>query len=155
MIINADDIYQYRDQNGALVFTNRPNKKAQKVILPPISVYSVPMSKSDYQAKGYTNKKDVVTNENHKYITKIINNEDLYYGSMNREYERKQILAEELNKEGQAMVEAKEILRLTQEEKLSKNKQNPEQYQTKLQTIKDAIIEHEKNITYLSKQLGI
>ena len=42
----ADDIYIYTDKNGNSVYTNKPVKNAQKVKLPPISVYSSPDRKS-------------------------------------------------------------------------------------------------------------
>ena len=48
----ADDtIYQYKDKNGATVFTNKPVKNGKKVVLPAITVYAAPMTQSDFKAK--------------------------------------------------------------------------------------------------------
>lgn len=142
----ADDIYLYTDKNGNSVYTNKPVKNAKKVKLPPISVYSSPMTKSDFAASGYTQ-------PNGAKITKIYTKAVTpTYGN---EIGRQQILAEELSREKQALNDSQQALTTAKQTKLASEMNQPEQYQARIQSLQDAVTEHQKNISTLSKQLGV
>lgn len=145
-LVNADDIYQYVDKNGTTVFSNKPVKGAKKVNLPPITVYASPMTKNDYNAAGYTTP---VTAKKAKNTSSI--------GIQNlgtNEVGRNQILSEELEHEKQALSDAQKALEAGKQTKLDSEKNNPDQYQARMQALQDAVTEHEKNIDILTKQLG-
>lgn len=145
-LVNADDIYQYVDKNGTTVFSNKPVKGAKKVNLPPITVYASPMTKNDYNAAGYTTPATVKKAKNNSTI-----------GTQNlgtNEVGRNQILSEELEHEKQALNDAQKALEAGKQTKLDSEKNNPDQYQARMQALQDAVTEHEKNIDILTKQLG-
>lgn len=142
----ADDIYLYTDKNGNSVYTNKPVKNAKKVKLPPISVYSSPMTKSDFKATSYTQ-------PNEAKVTKIYTKTVApTYGN---ETGRQQILAEELSREKQALSDSQQALATAKQTKLASEINKPEQYQARIQSLQDAVTEHQKNISTLSKQLGV
>jgi len=143
----ADDIYLYKDKNGNSVYTNKPVKNAKKLNLPPLSVYSSPMSKRDYAAKGYTQA------PNETKSTKIYTKDTApTYGN---ETGRQQILNEELNREKQALSDSQQALTTAKQTKLASEINQPEQYLARIQSLQDAVTEHQKNISTLSKQLGV
>ncbi len=142
----ADDIYIYKDKNGNSVYTNKPVKNAQKVKLPPISVYSSPMTKNDYAATSYTQPSRTKT-------TKIYTKTTVpAYGN---EIGRQQILAEELSREKQALSDSQQALATAKQTKLASEINQPVQYQARIQSLQDAVTEHQKNISTLSTQLGV
>lgn len=148
--VTADDIYQYTDKKGNLVYTNKATKNAKKVNLPPISIYSSPMTKNDYGATGYTNKPSQTNSKNPTIYTKTT-----AQNSGTNETGRQQILAEELSKEKQALSDTQQALATAKQTKLASEKNNPELYQTRIQSLQDAVTEHTKNISILSNQLGV
>ena len=143
----ADDIYLYKDKNGNSVYTNKPVKNAKKLNLPPLSVYSSPMSKRDYEAKSYTEQ------PNETKSTKIYTKDTApTYGN---ETGRQQILNEELALEKQALSDSPQALTTANQTTLAREINQPEQYQVRIQSLQDAVTEHQKNISTLSKQLGV
>lgn len=142
----ADDIYLYTDKNGNSVYTNKPVKNAKKVKLPPISVYSSPMTKNDYAATSYTQSGNAKSTKIYTKTTAPA------YGN---ETGRQQILAEELNREKQALTDSQQALTTANQTKLASEINQPVQYQARIQSLQDAVTEHQKNISTLSKQLGV
>ena len=143
--IYAEDIYQYTTNNGTTVFTNKPVKNAQKVTLPPLSIYASPMSKQDYHALGYTNG----AAQQQKDKSKSNKN----YGI--NETGRLQILNEELQHEKQGLTDAKAALALAKQGGLlPSEKNNPTLYKSRIQALDDAVTEHQKNIQTLTQQLA-
>ncbi|RTL12139.1 MAG: DUF4124 domain-containing protein [Neisseriaceae bacterium] len=150
----SDTIYQYKDKNGATVFTNKPVKNGKKVVLPAITVYAAPMTQSDFKAKGYTNS---TTAKNAIQDSAIKKN---YTQSINQnlgtnEVGRQQILNEELALEQKALTDSQQALQSGMATKLPSEQNNPEQYQARIKALRDAVTEHQKNIDILSNQLGI
>ena len=141
-VTHADDIYQYQDKNGTTVFSNKPVKNAQKVTLPPLTIYAAPMTQNDFNAQSYTNEQSL------SRYPKIAPS---HLGS--REQGRRQILAEELAHEKNGLDDAQQALATSQQTKLASEKNNPQQYQARLQALQDTITEHQKNIAILSQQL--
>lgn len=145
--IFADNVYQYTDSKGQLVFTNKPVKNAKKVKLPPISVYAAPMTKSDYKGKSYNSKPS--DNVAKIYVKKSADN----LGT--NEVGRNEILNDELAKEKLALNDSQQALAQAKKTKLPSEQNNPELYQERIQGLQDAVTEHQKNIDILSKQLGL
>jgi len=144
-VVNADDIYQYTDKNGTTVYSNKPSKGAKKVNLPPITVYASPMTKADYNAKSYTD-------PTAKKVKVVKNGSQQNLGT--NETGRRQVLTEELNHEKLALEDAQKALDTAKQTKLDSEKNNPTQYQARIQALQDAVTEHQKNIDILSNQLG-
>lgn len=143
----ADDVYKYVDKNGTTVYTNKPAQGSTKVALPPISVYTAPMTKNDYTAKAYT-APALPAKKGNPTISKRQN-----IGT--NEKGRKQLLTHELEQEKIALQDAKQALLTGRSIKLDSEKNNSAQYQLRMQALQDAVIEHQKNIDILSRQLGI
>ncbi len=149
----ADEIYQYTDVKGNLVYTNKAIKNAKKVTLPPISVYSSPMTKSDYMANNYTNK--VNNSAKNNKIPTIYPRANTQKNIGTNEIGRRQLLTEELGKEKLALSDTQQALTTAKQTKLASEKNNPQLYQDRIQSLQDAVTEHTKNISILSNQLGI
>jgi hypothetical protein len=145
----ADEIYQYQKADGTIVFTNKPVKNAKKVKLPPLSVYSSPMTKSDYQAAGYT------APMQHGQSNKLQSYANPLSTAGFNEVGRKQILSEELARERQALSDSQAALLEAKQNPLASEKNHPTEHANRLQALHDAITEHQKNIAILSQQLGI
>ena len=147
----ADDIYQYQDKNGTVVFTNKPVKNAKKINLPPITVYASPMTKKDFQAKSYTEPNG--SNLSPAGIKQIyVKDKSANLGT--NETGRRQILSEELAHERQGLEDAKSALKTAEQSMLPSEKNNPKQYHSRIQALQDAVTEHQKNIEILTAQLG-
>ncbi|MEN9945904.1 MAG: hypothetical protein RLZZ293_290 [Pseudomonadota bacterium] len=146
-------IYQYKDKNGTIVFTNKPTKNSQKVVLPPITVYAAPMTKSDLLGKKNISPK-VSSNKNQPATVKIYPKTDTTQYLGTNEQKRQQILTEELASEQKALQDAQQALQ-NGKNKLPSEQNNQQQYQMRMQALQDSITEHQKNIDILSKQLGV
>ena len=133
----ADEIYQYQNSQGTTVYTNKPVKNAQKIKLPPLTVYAAPMTRADYHATSYTPDPQ----RNLKIAVKPTKLNLATSG-------RRQLLNEELQHEQQGLKDAQ----LAAETALVSEKNN--QYQVRLQAVHDAITEHKKNIAILNTQLN-
>lgn len=144
----SDNVYQYTDKNGMTVYTNKPVKNSKKLDLPALSVYAAPVTLNDYSAKGYTAKAKNNTNTPKVYVKNTQT-----FGT--NEVGRTQILHEELSKEKQALSDSQQALQQAQKTKLASEQNNPDLYQQRLQALRDAVTEHQKNIDILSKQLGV
>lgn len=147
-----NNIYQYKNKDGNWVFTNKPVKNGQKLSLPPLAVYSSPITKKDYTNQYFIQKAPISTktalyNKSNDY------NKVSYSGKT--ETGRKQILNEELLHEKQALSDSEQVLASARQTRLPSEKNKPEQYQARLQMLQDTVEEHQKNIIILSNQLGI
>jgi hypothetical protein len=151
----ADDtIYQYKDKNGATVFTNKPVKNGKKVTLPAITVYAAPMTQNDFKAKGYT-KSTATKNASQDSNIKKIYTQSMSQNLGTNEVGRQQILNEELALEQKALTDSQQALQSGMATKLPSEQNNPDQYQTRIKALRDAVTEHQKNIDILSNQLGV
>ena len=148
----AEDIYQYQAANGAMVFTNKPVKNAQKVKLPPISVYASPMTKGDYASNSLTGKSVPPPINLVKSAKIYVKDTSPNIGT--NEAGRHQILSDELNSEKQALNDSQSALNNAKGNKLPSEQNNPDKYQARVQSLRDAVTEHQKNIALLSTQLG-
>jgi hypothetical protein len=90
-VFAADSVYEYVDKNGNVTYSNKPSKNAKKVTLPPISVYSAPMSLNSYSNKPSA--------KNNSGIKTIYPKSSVPQYSGTNETGRKQILTEELASE--------------------------------------------------------
>lgn len=147
--IFADEIYQYTDKNGNLVFTNKHVINSKKLKLPPLTIYASPMTRNDYLAKGYTNN----NKNNNKTLAQLYIAKDTAYNPTLNDSSRNQILSEELWRERQALDDTVQALALAKKTPLASEKNNPQEYNNRLQALQDAITEHQKNINYLTQQL--
>lgn len=152
MSADADEIYQYQDKNGAMVFTNKPVKNAKKVNLPPLSVYAAPMSENDYKANGLIAKGNSNNKPSSAQAKIYVKNSSPSFGT--NEAGRQQVLSDELEYEQQALKDARQALIAGQPTKLPSEQKDPQAYQARIQGLRDAVTEHEKNIDILSRQLG-
>ena len=156
MVCYADDtIYQYKDKNGATVFTNKPVKNGKKVTLPAITVYAAPMTQNDFKAKGYTNGTATKNNAIQDNSIKKIYTQSMSQNLGTNEVGRQQILNEELALEQKALTDSQQALQSGMATKLPSEQNNPDQYQTRIKALRDAVTEHQKNIDILSNQLGV
>jgi len=126
----ADDIYQYTDSNNNIIISNKKTPNANKMELPPLTVYASPTTKKDIQG-GNT----------------ISNNSG-------RSNKRQQVLNEELNREKLALSNTQILLEQAKKLQLSKNSKEQQLAKEQINTLSDAINEHNKNIGILTKQLG-
>ena len=140
--VYASDIYQYIDKNGRMVYTNKAIKGAKKVNLPPLNVYAAPMSKSDVQSNSYTNYNN----------TTSFSKKPRSFSS--GEQARYKILQDELSRENQALIDAKQALTEGKLMHLGNESKNKEACITRTQALQDAVTEHQKNIEVLAKQLS-
>lgn len=147
----ADEIYQYQDKNGAMVFTNKPVKNAKKVNLPPLSVYAAPMTEKDYNSSSLTGKATNPQRSSSGLAKIYVKDSSPSFGT--NEAGRQQVLSDELDYEKQALKDAKQAL-INGQGKLTSEQKDPQAYQARIQGLKDAVTEHEKNIDILSRQLG-
>ncbi len=137
----ASDIYQYTDNNGRTVYTNKPIKGAKKVDLPPLSIYAAPMTKADLGAKNYT---EYGNTTGKLKISKLSSNEQ----------GRHNILQDELTRETQALKDANQALDEGKRMHLGTESKNLEAYNSRTQALQDAVTEHQKNINILTRQLS-
>lgn len=147
----ADEIYQYQDKNGAMVFTNKPVKNAKKVNLPPLSVYAAPMTENDYNSSSLTGKTSNSQRSSSGLAKIYVKDSSPSFGT--NEAGRQQVLSDELDYEKQALKDAKQAL-INGQGKLTSEQKDPQAYQARIQGLKDAVTEHEKNIDILSRQVG-
>lgn len=145
-VFAADSVYEYVDKNGNVTYSNKPSKNAKKVTLPPISVYSAPMSLNSYSNKPSA--------KNNSGIKTIYPKSSVPQYSGTNETGRKQILTEELASEKLALVDSQQALSEAKKIKLSSEKTNDASYQKRIQALEDSVTEHQKNIDILNKQLG-
>ncbi|MFN7095685.1 MAG: hypothetical protein ACK4M7_10010 [Burkholderiales bacterium] len=141
---NDKSVYQYTNAQGNLVVGNTATAQAQKMELPPLNIYTSPITAADLKAKGYT---EPSLNQA-KNITKA----NPYLGL--NEIRRKEILQEELAREKIALNDSKQMLSQGKSIKLISETNSPQQYMTRIQGLKDAVAEHQRNIDILNKQLG-
>lgn len=144
-VFAADSVYEYVDKNGNVTYSNKPSKNAKKVTLPPISVYSAPMSLNSYSNKPSAKNSGIKT---------IYPKSSVPQYSGTNETGRKQILTEELASEKLALVDSQQALSEAKKIKLSSEKTNDANYQKRIQALEDSVTEHQKNIDILNKQLG-
>ncbi|MCE2705901.1 MAG: hypothetical protein LW807_02370 [Proteobacteria bacterium] len=136
-------IYQYVNESGHLVITNKPSIHAHKMALPGIAIYANPMSANDLYSKGYT----LYSNTNQYSI---------------RNYKSAQItgmadgrlliLSEELEHEKKALADSVILLNDAKNNKLVI--EDDAQYIRRLGMLNEDIIEHRKNIDLLDGALS-
>jgi hypothetical protein len=150
--IDATAIYQYTNNAGNLVFTNKPIKNSSKVKLPPLNIYASPMSKDDLHARGYTKTPQSAMEQ---VLLTPAGERNNISSSNQMLMGRYHILKEELQREKLAVDDARQALISARQAPLPSEKNQPQLYQARLTALEDAVTEHQKNIEILSKQLGI
>lgn len=143
----ASEIYCYTNKNGTTVCSNKGKAPADAINVHKfkgggtVYVSPTPLTKPQTQATS-------------GYKAKIV---DRGLNSVNNrgtnETGRKQILRDELGQEKQALSDSQKAL-IDGKAKLASEKNNPQKYNERMQSLQDAITEHQKNIATLSKQLG-
>ena len=127
------EIYKKVDEDGRVTYSNVPSKGAQKLNLEPLN--TVPASKPKTQSPDNFPKVDSDTQKG-------------------RDYKRRQILESELAQEMNQLEEAKKALAEGQEVRLGDERHNYQKYLDRVQRLKDAVAEHEKNIDALREEMA-
>jgi hypothetical protein len=125
------DIYKKVDEDGRVTYSNVPSKGAQKLNLEPLN--TVPASKPK-------------SPDNFPRV-----DSDTQKG---RDYKRRQILENELAQEMNQLEEAKKAVAEGQEARLGDERHNYQKYLDRVQRLKDAVAEHEKNIDALREEIA-
>ncbi len=128
-IVYSDDVYQYKDTNGNLVITNKSTPNAEKMVLPPLKIDDKAMNQRDITKNKVTN---LGTNEAN----------------------RKKVLQEELTHEKLALTDTQKLVQENKDVKIGSDSRSQQAYQERIKILNDAVIEHQKNIEILNKQLG-
>ncbi len=147
---DSASIFEYTDESGNLVITNKQHIKARKMKLAPLVVYANPMTKNDLYANGDTDIPKIWYPNNSK-----ISNLGKFTPNINEnmnEYGRNFVLNEELAHEKDALNSALKLLANAKENKLIT--EDNTQYINRLQTLQDNIEEHKKNIELLTRILN-
>ena len=126
------DIYKKVDEDGRVSYSNVPSKGAQKLNLEPLN--TVPSSKPNTQPPGNFPKVDAETQKG-------------------RDNVRRQILENELAQEMMQREEAKKTLAEGEATRLG-SERNYQRYLDRIQPLKDAVAEHQKNIDALKQELA-
>lgn len=136
-IAHADTIYKYVDKNGNITFTNVPIRGAQALKLAPISGYSAP--RKNPANNSASSPDDPTVNSN---VQK------------QRDAGRRKILEQELANEEKALADAKKALADGSATRNGDETHNYQKYLDRVQKLKDAVTEREKNIEALRRELG-
>ena len=126
------EIYKQVDENGRVTYSNIPSKGAQKLNLEPLP--SVPGYKPPAGTPGNFPKIDAETQKG-------------------RDGKRRQLLENELEQEKKQLEEAKTALTEGEAVRLG-SERNYQRYLDRVQKLKDAIAEHEKNVDALQQELA-
>ena len=126
------EIYKSVDEDGRVTYSNVPSKGAQKLNLEPLN--TVPSSKPNTQPPGSFPKVDAETQKN-------------------RDKVRRQILDNELAQEMTQLEDAKKALAEGEATRLG-SERNYQRYLDRIQPLKDAVAEHQKNIDALKEELA-
>ncbi len=126
------DIYKTVDEDGRVTYSNVPSKGAQKLNLEPLN--TVPSSKPSTQPPGNFPKVDAETQKN-------------------RDKVRRQILENELAQEMTQLEDAKKALAEGESVRLG-SERNYQRFLDRVQPLKDAVAEHQKNIDALKEELA-
>jgi len=127
------DIYKKVDEDGRVTYSNVPSKGAQKLNLEPLN--TVPASKPKSQSPDNFPRVDSGTQKE-------------------RDYKRRQILENELAQEMNQLEEAQKAVAEGQEVRLGDERHNYQKYLDRVQRLKDAVAEHEKNIDALRQEIA-
>ncbi len=126
------DIYKNVDEDGRVTYSNVPSKGAQKLNLEPLN--TVPAPKPNTQPPGNFPRVDAETQKS-------------------RDRVRRQILENELAQEMTQLDEAKKALAEGESIRLG-SERNYQRYLDRVQPLKDAVAEHQKNIDALKEELA-
>lgn len=126
------DIYKKVDEDGRVTYSNVPSKGAQKLNLEPLN--TVPASKPKSQSPDNFPRVDSDTQKG-------------------RDYKRRQILENELAQEINQLEDAKKALAEGQDTRLG-SERNYQRYLDRIQPLKDAVAEHQKNIDALKEEIA-
>ena len=126
------EIYKSVDEDGRVTYSNVPSKGAQKLNLEPLN--TVPSSKPSTQPPRNFPKVDAETQKS-------------------RDNVRGQILENELAQEMTQLEEAKKALAEGEATRLG-SERNYQRYLDRVQKLKDAVAEHQKNIDALKEELA-
>jgi hypothetical protein len=127
------EIYKQVDENGRVTYSNQPMKGAKKLDLPEIS--TIPGQKGQ-QANATANfpKVDGKTQKD-------------------RDDMRRRILEDELRTEEKALSESQAALQEGEATRLG-DERNYQKYLDRIQGLKDAVAQHEKNVDAIRRELA-
>jgi multidrug resistance efflux pump len=126
------DIYKKVDEDGRVTYSNVPSKGAQKLNLEPLN--TVPSSKPSTQPPGNFPKVDAETQKS-------------------RDNVRRQILENEMAQEMTQLDDAKKALAEAEATRLG-SERNYQRYLDRIQPLKEAVAEHQKNVDALKEELA-
>ena len=126
------EIYKKVDEDGRVTYSNVPSKGAQKLNLEPLN--TVPASKPKTQSPDNFPRVDSDTQKD-------------------RDYKRRQILESELAQEKKQLEDARTALTEGEATRLG-DERNYQKYLDRVQRLKDAVAEHEKNIDALREEMA-
>lgn len=132
------EIYKYVDESGRVTYSNVPKKGAKKLDLEP--AYSNAGSNA-----GTKPKRSVATPESFPRVDGETQKK--------RDNVRQKLLAEELAAEQKQLEEAKLALKEGEATRLG-GERNYQKYLDRIQTLKDNVTLHEKNVEALKKELA-
>lgn len=127
------EIYKYVDESGRVTYSNIPKKGAQKLDLEPLSTINSQKPKTSVAPQNFP-KVDQATQKK-------------------RDDMRRKLLQEELAAEEQKLDDAKKALKEGEAVRLG-SERNYQKYLDRVQSLKDNVTVHEKNIEALKKELG-
>lgn len=126
------EIYKHVDEDGRITYSNIPSKGAQKLNLEPLT--NIPGYKPPAGGLGNFPKVDAETQKN-------------------RDGKRRQLLESELEQEKKQLEDARTALTEGEATRLGDERHNYQKYLDRVQRLKDAITEHEKNVDALQQEL--
>ncbi|HJV06314.1 MAG TPA: DUF4124 domain-containing protein [Chromobacteriaceae bacterium] len=140
-------VYKYIDQNGNVTFSNIPIKGGKPIRLEPISTYSSQTPVPHH-------------NKTHANSASSANGSPAGYPNVDagtqrqRDGGRRKILEQELSNEEQALADARKALADGQATRNGDETHNYQKYLDRVQKLKDAVTDREKNIQALRRELG-
>jgi Domain of unknown function (DUF4124) len=126
------DIYKKVDEDGRVTYSNVPSKGAQKLNLEPLN--TVPSGAPNAGTPGNFPRVDAETQKS-------------------RDQVRRQILENELSQEMAQLEEAKKALAEGEATRLG-SERNYQKYLDRVQPLRDAVAEHQKNVDALNEELA-
>ncbi len=148
--VRAETIYRYLDDGGGVTYTNIPAQLPRKgvekinVMIPPTPLPGTP---GDVKLPGAP-------------IVKVKPTAPINFPKVDsqtqkkRDQSRKQILDDELESEEQSLTMARKALLEGESVKLSAADKNHQKYVERLQTLKETVSLHEKNVEALKKEIA-
>ncbi|RXZ44985.1 DUF4124 domain-containing protein [Crenobacter cavernae] len=145
-------VYKYVDANGRITYTNVPMRGSQRVDLAPLSSYrpsgeSAAVSPRSSSSGGSASSTPRPAGSAGAYPQVSADTQK------QRDAGRRKILEDELGNEQKALADARKAL-TDGEATRNGNEKNYQKYLDRVQKLKDAVTDREKNVAAIRKELG-